>query len=135
MGCLALSPAKRTENADEVLYELKKKRIRRAPFIVAALVLFALGAVRLVRCRHCTMWWRTSSILRLCAWLCSRLSAARSLAALAEGAAQEVFSRLRDMRSGRRSIAFIEPSTLGELHIQTPEQAEQGVARTRMRSK
>jgi serine/threonine protein kinase len=45
MGCLALVPEDRIQDADEVRHELTKKRIRKAPFAVATLILLFLFAV------------------------------------------------------------------------------------------
>jgi tetratricopeptide (TPR) repeat protein len=41
-----------------------------------------------------------------------------------EGAAQEVLSRLRGMSSGRRSVLFLDPSTIQKNRVETPEQAD-----------
>ena len=49
MGCLALAPEDRIRDAEEVLHELTSKRIRKTPFVAAALMIAALAAI---------WWWR-----------------------------------------------------------------------------
>ena len=49
MGCLALAPEDRIQDAEEVLHELTDKRIRKTPFVAAALMIVVLAAI---------WWWR-----------------------------------------------------------------------------
>ena len=49
MGCLALAPEGRIQDAEEVRHELTDKHIRKTPFVAAALMIVVLAAI---------WWWR-----------------------------------------------------------------------------
>ncbi len=122
MGCLALAPEDRIQDADELRHELQRKRIPKTPFAVAAVIIAVLAAM---------MWF----VPPLHKWVVEfiwppsvRLAvlpfeAPSDLKNTAEGSSQEVFSRLQAMGTGRRSVAFISPDTLKKVRIETPEQA------------
>ncbi len=56
MGCLALAPEGRIQDAEEVRHELTDKHIRKTPFVAAALMIVVLAAI---------WWWRRPLPLRL----------------------------------------------------------------------
>ena len=122
MRCLALAPEDRIQDADEVCRELKKKRIKKTPFVAAALVLLLLVAVvRFVPALHqrfVEFVWPPNVRLAVLPF-----EAPPGLKNIAEGTSQEVFSRLQAMRTGRRSVALISPDTVKKVRIETPEQA------------
>ena len=123
MGCLELDPARRTQDVDEVLTELRRKRIPKWPFATAGIVVLALasalGLSRSLRQWITNMIWPPNVRLAVLPY-----EGPKELADIGNGALQDVSRRLSNLRSGSRSVVVISPTDAKDLGVDTPEQAE-----------
>jgi tetratricopeptide (TPR) repeat protein len=122
MPCLALAPADRTQNVEEVSRELTRKRIRKEPFVAAALLMALLAAVvwfvpSVRKAVHDSIWPPHVRLAVL------PYEGPKELAGVADGALQETAERIRNLPSGRRTVAVIPPSRVSYMHAETPQQA------------
>ncbi|MGA2371892.1 MAG: protein kinase domain-containing protein [Candidatus Korobacteraceae bacterium] len=122
MGCLELDPADRTQDVGDVLTELRHEKIRKWPFVTAAVVVLvlaaAIGLIRPLRQWIRDMIWPPS--VRL---VVLPPAGDDSGSVLSGGALQDVSRRLSNLRSGARSVAVISPADAKDLGVKTPEQA------------
>jgi serine/threonine protein kinase/tetratricopeptide (TPR) repeat protein len=121
LECLRPAPEDRPEDAALVLSGLRKKPMRKAPFLALILLLSTSLAVPQVRGWLRDLIWPPQNV-RL-AILPSEGPA--DTAVMAGGVLQDVSDRIGHLRSGRRAVAVISPSEAVINHIQTPEQANQ----------
>ena len=123
LGCLELDPARRTQDVGDVLAELRRKRIAKWPFAVAAAVILVLAAVvtfvRPVRQKIVNLIWPPNVRLAVLPY-----EGPKELAAVGSGALQDVYRRLGNLRSGSRSVVVISPADEKDLGVATPEQAQ-----------
>ena len=119
LSCLAASPALRTSDAREVIATLKKKPIRKAPFVAAALVLLSVLVVPRVREWLSDLFWPPPNV-RL-AILPAEGGA--NGAGISGGMLQDVSDRIGQMTSKHRRVVVIPPLEVQEKHILTSEQA------------
>jgi serine/threonine protein kinase/Flp pilus assembly protein TadD len=121
LECLRPAPDDRPADAVMVLSALKKKPMRKAPFL-ALILLFATSlVVPQVRGRLRDLIWPPPSV-RL-AILPSEGPA--DTAVMAGGVLQDVSDRIGHLRSGRQPVAVISPSEAVNNNVKTPEQAYQ----------
>ena len=120
LSCLAASPALRPSDARGVIATLEKKPIRKAPFVVAALILLSVLAVPQVREWLSDLFWPPPNV---------RLAIlpldGSSNPAVTDGMLQDVADRVGRMRSGRRTVVVIPPSEVLSNKVRSPEQAKQ----------
>ena len=119
LSCLNPSPALRPPDARKVIAILEKKPIRKAPFAVAALLI--LSPLPVPQVRH----WLSDRI-----WPPPNVRLAvlpfeddTKAADLSRGILQDVSDRVRQMTSGRRSVAVIPPLEAQDKHVLTSQQA------------
>ncbi len=129
MSCLEIEPAERTHDVGEVLAELRRKRIRKWPFVTAAVVILvlaaAIGLIRPLRQWIRNMIWPPS--VRL---VVLPPSGDDSGAILSGAALQDVSRRISNLQSGSRSVFVISPADAKELGAETLEQARQKLQAT-----
>jgi eukaryotic-like serine/threonine-protein kinase len=121
LECLRPAPEDRPADADLILSALKKKPVRKAPFLGLMLVVSASLAAPQVRAWLRDLVWPPPNV-RL-AVLPSQGPA--DTAAMAGGVLQDVSDRIGHLRSGQQTVAVISPSEAVSNSVQTPEQANQ----------
>ena len=121
LECLKPSPDTRPADATLVLATLKKKPMRKAPWLALALAIVAGLAPPQVRGWLRDLIWPPPDV-RLVV-LPSKGPA--DTTAMAGGVLQDVSDRIGHFRSGRRPVAVISPSEAISHNVQTPEQAKQ----------
>jgi eukaryotic-like serine/threonine-protein kinase len=121
LECLRPAPEDRPADAALVLTALKKKPVRKAPFLALMLVVSASLAAPQVRGWLRDRIWPPPEV-RL-AVLPPEGSA--DTAAMAGGVLQDVSDRIEHLRSGWQAVAVISPSEALSNSVQTPEQANQ----------
>ena len=119
LSCLNASPALRPSNAQEVIATLGKKPIRKAPFVVAALIFLSVLAVPQVREWLSDSFWPPPNV-RLAIL---PVEGAANAADISGGILQDVSDRIRQMTSKHRRVAVIPPLEVQEKHVLTSEQA------------
>jgi len=119
LSCLAASPALRPLDAREVIATLEKKPVRKAPFVVAALILLSVLAVPQVREWLSDLFWPAPNV-RLAIL---PVEGAANAANISGGILQDVSDRIRQMTSRHRRVVVIPPLDVQEKHILTSEQA------------
>ncbi len=119
LSCLAESPALRPSDAREVIATLKKKPVRKAPFVVAALILLSVLAVPRVREWLSDLFWPPPNV-RLAIL---PVEGGANGADISGGILQDVSDRIRQMTSKHRRVVVIPPLEVQEKHILTAEQA------------
>jgi len=121
LSCLSESPGARPTDASQVTARLKKRPIRKAPFIVAGvLVLAALMPPVRERITDFFMDRFMPANVRLAILPFQGPSEATMVG---EGALQDVSDRLRHLPSARRTLVVIPPGGNGGTAVQTPDQA------------
>jgi eukaryotic-like serine/threonine-protein kinase len=121
LECLSLAPEDRPADASLILSRLKKKPLRKAPFLAVGIVAASSLVVPQVRGWLRDLIWPPPSV-RL-AVLPSEGPA--DTAVMAGGVLQDVSDRIGHLGSGRRAVAVISPEEAVSNHVQTPEQASQ----------
>jgi eukaryotic-like serine/threonine-protein kinase len=121
LECLSLSPDARPADATLVLAALKKKPMRKAPWLALPLAIAAGLAPPQVRGWLHDVIWPPPDV-RLVV-LPSKGPADTTV--IAGGVLQDVSDRIGHFRSGRRPVAVISPSEAINHNVQTPEQAKQ----------
>jgi tetratricopeptide (TPR) repeat protein len=121
LQCLSPSPDARFDDATLVLAALKKKPMRKAPWLALPLAIAAGLAPPQVRGWLHDVIWPPPDV-RLVV-LPSRGPADTTV--IAGGVLQDVSDRIGHFRSGRRPVAVISPSEAINHNVQTPEQAKQ----------
>jgi tetratricopeptide (TPR) repeat protein len=121
LQCLRPSPDARFADATLVLAALKKKPMRKAPFLAVGLAILAGLAPPQVRGWLRDVIWPPPDV-RLVV-LPSKGPADTTV--IAGGVLQDVSDRIGHFRSGRRPVAVISPSEAINHNVQTPEQAKQ----------
>ena len=119
LSCLAASPALRPSDAREVIATLEKKPIRKAPFVVAALILLSVLAVPQVREWLSDLFWPPPNV-RLAIL---PVEGTANGADISGGILQDVSDRIRQMTSRHRRVVVIPPLEVQEKHVLTSEQA------------
>ncbi len=119
LSCLATSPALRPSDAREVIATLEKKPIRKAPFVVAALILLSVLAVPQVREWLSDLFWPPPNV-RLAIL---PVEGTANGADISGGILQDVSDRIRQMTSRHRRVVVIPPLEVQEKHVLTSEQA------------
>lgn len=121
LPCLRLSPDARPADATLVLAALKKKPMRKAPWLALILAILASLAPPQVRGWLHDLIWPPPDV-RLVV-LPSKGPA--DTAVMAGGVLQDVSDRIGHLRSGRRPVAVVSPSEAINNNVRTPEQAKQ----------
>jgi serine/threonine protein kinase/tetratricopeptide (TPR) repeat protein len=121
LDCLKSVPEDRPADATLVLAALKKRPMRKAPWLAMALVILAGLAPPQVRGWLREVIWPPPDV-RLVV-LPSKGPADTTV--MAGGALQDVSDRIGHLRSGRRPVAVISPSEAIDNNVRTPEQAKQ----------
>lgn len=123
MRCLATDPAERPQDAREILSELKREPIRKWPFWTAGVLVLLLaavvGLVRPVRQWVETLIWPPNVRLAVLPY-----DGPKDLDAVMGGALQDVADRVKQLGSGRRTIAVLPGSQLSQMQVHTPAQAQ-----------
>ena len=119
LSCLATSPALRPSDARDVIATLEKKPIRKAPFVVAALILLSVLAVPQVREWLSDLFWPPPNV-RLAIL---PVEGTANGADISGGILQDVSDRIRQMTSRHRRVVVIPPLEVQEKHVLTSEQA------------
>src|SRR6201996_6718192 len=121
LPCWSPSPESRPADATVVLAALKKKPMRKAPWLALALVIVAGLAPPQVRGWLHDVIWPPPGV-RL---VVLPSKGPPDTAALAGGVLQDVSDRIGHLRSGRRPVAVVSPTEARHNNVQTPEQAKQ----------
>ncbi len=121
LECLSLAPEDRPADASLILSGLKKKPLRRAPFLALVMLVASSFVVPQVRGWLRDLIWPPPSV---------RLAVLppegpADTAVTAGGVLQDVSDRIGHLRSGRQTVAVISPADAASNHVQTPEQASQ----------
>src|SRR5215472_13605362 len=115
LSCLNPSPALRPSDARDVIAGLEKEPFRKAPLVLAGLLMAIAFAIPVVRQSVVDWIWPPPSVrLAILPPTGDKLSADK-----VEGVLQDVADRIRHISSRRRTVSVIPPSE----DIQTPEQA------------
>ena len=124
MRCLATEPAERPQDAREVLAELTREPIRKWPFLTAGVLVLLLaavvGLVQPVRLWVENLIWPPNVRLAVLPY-----DGPKDLGAVVGGALQDVAERVKQLRSGRRTVAVLPASQLSEIQVRTPPQARE----------
>ena len=121
LECLRSSPDARPADATLVLAALKKKPMRKAPWVALMLAILAgLAAPQVRGWLHDFIW--PPPDVRLVV-LPSKGPA--DTAVVAGGVLQDVSDRIGHFRSGPRPVAVVSPTEAKNNNVQTPEQAKQ----------
>jgi eukaryotic-like serine/threonine-protein kinase len=125
MQCLKPVPEERPADASLVLAELRKKPVRKLPWIILALLMVAGFAIPQVRNRLREIIWPPPAV-RLA--ILPLDESGQTIASA--GMLQDVADRVGRMRSGRRTVVVIPPSQVANNHVLSPEQAKQALHAT-----
>lgn len=126
LSCLEQSPLLRPTDARKVIAALEKRPFRKAPLVVAALVLVAPLALRPVREWVRDKIWPPPNV-RLAIL---PIGGSTGGADVGGGILQDVSERIRHMSSGRNSVVVISPSELLDKKILTSDQARDALHAT-----
>ena len=130
MGCLAASPAERTQDVNQVLTALKREPVRKWPFVTAALLFLVLttvvGLVRPLRQWVADFVWPPNVRLAVLPF-----DGPKGLSAIGKGALQNVAENIQQLPGDRkwplnklsRSVLVIPPSRVASAHADTPQLA------------
>ena len=121
LECLRPAPAERPADALLVLATLKKKPMRKAPWLALALAMAAGLAPPQVRGWLRDVIWPSPDV-RL---VVLPSNGPADTAVLAGGVLQDVSDRIGHLRSGRRPVAVISPAEAKDNNVRTPEEAKQ----------
>jgi serine/threonine protein kinase len=126
LSCLDESPGLRPSDAPMVIATLEKKPIRKAPFVVAALLLVAPLAVPSVRDSVRDQIWPPPNV-RLAIL---PFEDAANGGDVSGGVLQHVSDRIRHMSSDRRTVVVISPSELTKKKFLSADQARDALHAT-----
>jgi eukaryotic-like serine/threonine-protein kinase len=125
LSCLAASPPLRPSDPRKVIAVLEKRPLRKAPFVVAALLIVAALATPQVREWLSDRLWPQPNV---------RLAIlpldAQGNPGVTDGILQDVADRVGRMRSGRRTVVVIPPSEVLSNKVRSPEQAKEALHAT-----
>src|SRR5215470_671065 len=120
LQCLKPTPDERPADASLVLAGLKKKPVRKLPWVVLALITLSTLALPPVHNGLREMIWPPPNV-RLAVLPLEGTSDATG----AEGGVlQDVSDRIAQLHSGRRTVVVIPPSEVSSSQVRTPEQAK-----------
>ncbi len=120
LQCLKPAPADRPTDAALVLAGLKKKPVRKLPWLVLTLLVLAIVALPPVRgWLHDFIWPPPNVRLAVLP-----LDESSDTTIADSGVLQDVSDRVGKLRSGRRTVVVIPPSEALSNRVQTPEQAK-----------
>ncbi len=121
LPCLEADPAKRPQDASDVLARLDRKPISKTPFVAAAAVFALLGVgAAIPGVRNAVMQRINPPNVRLAVL---PVEGASDAAALGAGALQDASERIRRLRNGKSTIIVFPPAEAVAQNIHSPDQA------------
>ena len=117
LECLNESVAARPRDAQQIIAQLEKRPLPKAPFVVIGVLLLA-GLIPQIRERVIDLFLPAHVRLAILPF-----QGPTEATVVSEGALQDVSDRLQHMPSARRTLVVISPADELKASVQTPEQA------------